>query len=127
VAGDQELADCEYYDLAGGAWGECPPMSQPRAGAGAAVIGSTHIYVFGGGRSQNVLEGESYDAAHDTWQPVPIPMLADGEPWYDLGVTNVETRIYLIGGRQGGAILGDTYVYLPFIHRTFLPTIGDEN
>jgi hypothetical protein len=102
-------------------------MGQPRAGAGAAVIGSTNIYVFGGGDTQGIQEGESFDAALETWQPLPIPVLGEGAPWYDLGVTNVETRIYLLGGRRGDSILGETYVYLPFIHRTFLPTIGDEN
>ena len=124
--GETELAICESFDPAANTWSDCPEMLAARAGAGATVLGNKLLYVLGGGLEDDVVYGEVYDPRDDSWQQVEMPMLDQDLAWYDLGVTSVETRIYAIGGRSEGEILSEIYIFMPFIHRTFLPTVGDE-
>jgi N-acetylneuraminic acid mutarotase len=121
-----DLSTCEYYDPAVSIWSECPQMIMPRAAAGAAVLGNELLYVIGGGRYDFVPFGEVLDPILNEWQEVEMPMLANEDSWHDLGVTNVETRIYVQGGRQGNQILPSNYYYAPLIFRTYLPTVGDD-
>jgi hypothetical protein len=120
------LAACEYYDPAGQAWLNCPDMLLPRAEAGAAVLGNRLLYVLGGATGGELPGGEVLDAYGNSWQPVEMPVLDGASSWHGLGVTNVESRIYAQGGRQDSIILADNYVFAPFIHRTYLPTVGDD-
>ena len=121
-----ELNDCSMYSIAEEKWFSCAPMEAARAGAGAAVLGNKLIYVLGGGKDAAVVDGEVYDINKDRWQPVEMPMLNEDFSWYDLGVTNVETRIYVFGGRQDGELVDFNYIYAPLIHQTFLPAVGDR-
>jgi hypothetical protein len=103
-------------------------MNRPRAGAGAAVLaaeGDNLLYVIGGGTEQQTLDSEVYSVNRAAWQPVEMPML-ESESWHDLAVANVETRIFVFGGRRGEQILDSGYVFSPFIHQTFLPAVGAE-
>jgi DNA-binding CsgD family transcriptional regulator len=123
-----ELAFCEYYDPDAGSWADCPAMNHPRAGAGAAVLvaeGNNLLYVIGGGIETDTLDSEVYDLEMDAWEPVEMPML-EGESWHNLAVANIETRIFVFGGRQGESILDKSYVFSPFVHQTFLPAVGTE-
>jgi N-acetylneuraminic acid mutarotase len=124
--GEQEVAVCEYFDPAASSWAECPPMSLPRAGAGATVLGSNQLYVIGGGLQGEIPYAEVYDANAKQWKPIEMPMLENAPAWSHLGVTSVETRVYALGGRQGETIQSDNFVYEPFKHRTFLPTVGGD-
>lgn len=124
--GEQEVAVCEYFDPAASSWAECPPMSLPRAGAGATVLGSNQLYVIGGGLQGEVPYAEVYDANAEQWKQIEMPMLENAPAWSHLGVTSVETRVYALGGRQGETIQLGNYVYEPFKHRTFLPTVGGD-
>ena len=121
-----ELKECTTYSIAEDSWASCAPMEAPRAGAGAAVLGNKLIYVLGGGSDAAVVNGEVYDVNQDRWQPVDMPMLDENFSWYDLGVSNVETRIYVFGGRQNGELVDVNYIYSPLIHQTFLPAVGDR-
>ncbi|MCI0396634.1 MAG: LuxR C-terminal-related transcriptional regulator [Chloroflexi bacterium] len=125
--GQQELAVCEYFDPAAEIWSACPAMLLPRAGAGAAVLINRQLYVIGGGLENPAPYGEMYDLQEETWQQVEMPPnLAGVSAWYYLGVASVETRIYILGGRQDGTISSANYIYAPFIYQTFIPSIGVE-
>lgn len=123
-----ELDVCEYFDPESETWSECPDMIHPRSGAGAAVLvaeGNNQLYVLGGGVESQTIDSEFYDSTMGVWRPVEMPMLAS-ESWYNLAVSNIETRIFAFGGRQGDDIIEQGYVFSPFIHQTFLPAVGAE-
>ena len=124
--GRQELAVCEYFVVPEQVWSACADMASARAGAGANAQGNDSLYVFGGGKEGPAPGGELYDASSDSWSLVEAPMIAEGGSWYDLGVAAVETHIYALGGRQGGAIVADNYTYIPLIPRTYLPSVGGD-
>ncbi len=124
---DGDVAYCEYYVSSSNEWGDCNPMSLPRAGAGAAVIGNNRLYVIGGGLQGEVPYAEVYSVDTDSWKQFEMPMLEEGSTWHHLGVANVETRIFAVGGWHSGAVQADNYVYEPFKHRTFLPTVGGDS
>jgi hypothetical protein len=52
---------------------------------------------------------------------INTPMMSESTPWTNLGVANVETRIYALGGYRGGTLSADTLVYSPFVYQTFIP------
>ena len=56
-----------------------------------------------------------YDPASETWQVINTPTLAEASGWADLGVGQVETRIYALGGRQNDAFLAETLVFAPLV------------
>jgi DNA-binding CsgD family transcriptional regulator len=122
-----ELGSCQFYVPIQEEWSDCPPMQAPRSRAGGAVLGNDRLYVFGGGVENDVLYGEVFEAKSAAWQEFEMPMLKQDSSWHSLGATNVETRIYVLGGQQGEDILLENYIYAPFIHQTFLPSVGDEN
>ena len=117
-----ELAVCQYYDPVAETWSDCPDMLSQRAGAGAATL-LNKLYILGGSLDDNgeVSYSEAYDPVARTWQVVNTPTLTEAAPWTNLGVTNVETRIYALGGQRGNTFLADTLVYSPFVYQTFIP------
>jgi DNA-binding CsgD family transcriptional regulator/N-acetylneuraminic acid mutarotase len=117
-----ELAVCQFYDPVAATWSDCPDMLAPRAGAGAATL-LNKLYILGGGLDEigHVAYSEVYDPVAQTWQVVNTPPLNESSPWTNLGVTNVETRIYALGGQRGSTFLADTLVYSPFVYQTFIP------
>ncbi|MGD2048378.1 MAG: kelch repeat-containing protein [Chloroflexota bacterium] len=124
--GERELPTCEYFDVETQNWHDCPPMILPRAGAGATVLSNNLLYVIGGGIEGEVSHAEVFNVNAGIWREFEMPMLEDGSSWHNIGVTSVETRIYALGGRQNETILSDNYLYEPFTHRTFLPTVGGD-
>ncbi len=125
--GEDDLAVCETYDPAAESWSECPDMSLPRGGAGATVLSNRLLYVLGGGIHGQVLTGEVYDADSELWKPIELPLSEGTTAWHHLGVVNVETRVFALGGRQGEKIVDWNYVYEPFAYRTYLPTVGGDS
>lgn len=124
--GQRELDACEYFDLAASQWFPCANLQMARSGAGASAQVNGLLYVVGGGREGGVSQSEVLNVRDDSWELVPMPMLEEHESWPGLGVASVETRIYALGGRQDETLLADNYTFAPFVHRTFLPTIGGE-
>lgn len=120
-----ELAVCENYDPETAAWNSCPDMNRPRAGAGAAVLVNNLLYVIGGGIEEQTLDSEVFNIELASWQLVDMPML-ESESWHHLAVANIETQIFVFGGKQGETILDEGYVFSPFVHQTFLPAVGAE-
>ncbi len=114
------LAVCAAYDPTDEAWLDCPPPAQPRAAAGSAIF-LNKLYVLGGMMAEDGAYGEVYDPAEQTWSEFSIPMLADRADWPHLGVSNVETHIYAVGGEQNGQISDALYVYRPLVHTFFIP------
>jgi DNA-binding CsgD family transcriptional regulator len=118
-----ELAVCEFFNQETADWSTCPDLNHPRAGAGAAVLANNFLYVIGGGIEAQTLDSEVYDLEMDSWLPVETPTL-DSQSWHHLAVANIETRIFVFGGRQGEQILDKGYVFSPFVYETFLPAVG---
>ncbi len=123
--GEKELDSCEVLDLnaANLQWESCAPMESPRAGAGAAVL-VNKLYVFGGGMAeQNKIEtSEAYDPNTDRWGLVSTPMLSDTSSWTNLGVANIETRVFALGGlNEAGVPTAHNFVYAPLVYQTFIP------
>jgi hypothetical protein len=96
-------------------------MLSPRVGAGAAVL-LNKLYIFGGQQAGEEGFSEFLDTEEGSWSPIDSPMLADIPQWAHMGVVNVETRIYVAGGRQGDELLDQTYVYTPMFYQFFIPT-----
>ena len=122
--GAQELAVCNYFDPNREEWFTCPDMLLPRGKAGSAAV-LNKLYVIGGGMNgrQEITFSELYDPATETWQVVNSPPLAENHTWTGVGVANVENRIFVFGGHRGEALSTDTYIYAPFVFRTFLPGV----
>lgn len=125
--GESELKVCQSFDPLAETWSDCPDMLAARAGAGAAVL-LNKLYVIGGGLSDDntVTFSELYDPNSQTWQIVNTPMLDDNTNWVHMGITNVERRMYILGGRRDGQLSAENFVYALF--ETFLPTTaGGDN
>ena len=118
--GRQPLATCERFDPEEEEWSSCPDLLEARAGAAAAVV-LNKLYVIGGGLHGDVSFSEVYDLEDGSWTEVATPMLAEAPVWPHLGVTNVETRVYALGGLRDGSPSGDVYVYAPLVYQFFIP------
>ncbi|MFW6182812.1 MAG: Kelch repeat-containing protein [Chloroflexota bacterium] len=125
--GQQTLSSCEKFDPAAREWLSCPDLLQPRAGAGSAVF-LDKLYVLGGEAGDAVTGSEVYDATTEQWSEFSTPALKDAAAWAYLGVANVETRIYALGGNQDGELSEEMYVYRPFFYQFFIPaaSAGEE-
>lgn len=113
--------DCQRFDLQSETWDTCAPLSRPRSRAGAAVV-LNKMYILGGETDAHF--GELFDPNLNSWEIINVPMLAADGPttWISPGVTNIEAKIYLIGGRLAdGQINGSAYVYAPLVYRAFFP------
>lgn len=118
--GQREYALCESYDLQQDSWGSCPQMSTPRGGIGVAVVAG-QIYVIGGGWESFVTFSERYHLASAVWHNVETPLLLIGGEWRHMGVTNVGTRVYALGGWQSGRYLSVNQAYETLPNRMYLP------
>ena len=118
--GETLLSSCERYDPQEAAWSACSPLQQARAAAGSAVI-LNKMYVLGGELSTDNGQGEIYDPTAETWTTFEIPLLSEVEDWPYLGVANVETHIYALGGEREGRLSDELYVYRPLVYQFFIP------
>ncbi len=119
--GVTDLATCQLFDPAAETWAECPDMLMPRAGAGGTVL-LNKLYVIGGGTQPDaaVPFSEVYNPNNQTWQVVNTPTLNSGSNWPHVGVNHIETRIYVLGGRQGDEFSAENLVFVP-VYQTFIP------
>jgi len=124
--GEQDLALCEYYDPGENAWFDCPAMETARSFAGAAPLANRYLYLIGGASDGQVSFGEVLDIQTNQWERVEMPMLDGVTTWPGLGVTSVESRLFVLGGLMDGQITTKSYVYAPLLNRTYLPSIGSE-
>jgi len=114
--GQQALSTAIVYHVnaegtVAGPWEAIPNLPEPRKAAGAVAIARS-IYLVGGGKG---LPPVRYDLTTRTWGPVDA--LA-GSPWYDMGVTNVGNKLYVIGGRSDVPLQSSweyTALYLYFL------------
>jgi DNA-binding CsgD family transcriptional regulator/N-acetylneuraminic acid mutarotase len=125
VAGGRDEAGaaldvCEVYDPQGADWSPCPPLLQPRAAAGAAVL-LNRLYLMGDNGNDGAGGGEVYDPTADTWSAIGTPMLEESEGWSYLGVANVETRVYALGGLRGEHLSDEMFVFRPLVYQFFIP------
>lgn len=119
------LATCELLDIASETWSECPDMLLPRRSAQGAVI-LDRFYVIGGDADNEMLFSEYYDVNNQSWQVVNMPMLDGATNWTELGVANVETRIYVVGGRIDAEIVDANYIYSPLVYQYFIPSATSD-
>lgn len=124
--GAADSAACERFDPLTESWSPCPPMQEPRAGAGSAVL-LNNLYIFGGQVGEGSRFSETFDPNTGMWTRVETPMFEGASEWADMGVGNVETRIYVFGGRDGDTLLADTYVLTPFTYQFFIPAAPSGN
>jgi DNA-binding CsgD family transcriptional regulator/N-acetylneuraminic acid mutarotase len=120
--GEKALASCHVFEATSNQWSACPEMLAARSGAGSAVL-FNKLYVIGGGEEagRNGRFSEFYDPTVNAWQVVNTPMLEEEPDWQRMGVANVETRIFVLGGRRAGELSDDNFVYTPVIYQTFIP------
>jgi DNA-binding CsgD family transcriptional regulator/N-acetylneuraminic acid mutarotase len=124
--GQADQASCFVYDPAVDAWDDCPSMLRPRAGAGATVL-LNKLYVIGGtgGAAEPATwHGEVFDPNSRAWTVLNAP--PDVTAWTELSVTNVETRIYALGGRHEGMLSDASLVYSPLPFQTFIPAAPSD-
>lgn len=116
------LDSCFVYAIDEDSWSDCPTMLAPRKDAGAAII-LNKLYVLGGDEpvGSDLPFGEFYDPSTQTWHVVNTPMQETAVAWSNLGVTNVETKIYAWGGNMGGILSDGNYIYSPLVYQTFIP------
>ncbi len=131
VGGENEQgksSKCHLFDPVEEEWSTCADMLQPRTAAGAAVL-LNKLYVIGGSvnRGDEPSFSEVYDPQSETWQIVNTPTLEDRDSWSHAGVGHVETRIYVLGGRDGENFLDETLVYAPLVYQTFIPSASTGN
>lgn len=126
--GVAEQKHCQRFDPITEIWSICPDLLTPRSGAGSAVL-VNRLYIIGGGlEAQNdVSNSEVYNPTNETWALVNTPQLATASSWLNMGVANVETRVYVIGGTLAGERTANTYVYSPFVYNTFIPSVSDQD
>jgi len=117
--GERALASCERFDPATNSWSACPEMRVPRQGGAAAVV-LNKLYVLGGAGSGESPFGEVYDP-DGVWSEMESPVEVDLDGWTQLGVINVETRIYALGGQRQGKRSDDMFIYAPLVYRYFIP------
>ncbi len=130
VGGENEsgdLADCYQFDTVEETWSNCPDMLAPRRGAGSAVL-LNKLYVIGGiDKANDISFSEMFDPGTGTWQVINTPMLAEATNWPHLGVGQIETRIYALGGRKDDLYLDNTYVFAPLIYQTYIPAASSAD
>jgi hypothetical protein len=118
--GQEALASCERFDPVARSWSTCPEMQVPRESAGSAVV-LNKLYVVGGAAAGEAIFGEIYDPDRG-WQEMETPaVLAESPGWSRPGVTNVETRIYALGGRRLGMRSDEMFIYAPLVYQFFIP------
>lgn len=118
--GQREYAVCEVFDPLQAAWGDCPSLSTPRGGIGATAVAG-QVYVIGGGWESFVTFSERYNPSSNTWRNVETPLLLTAGEWRNLGVAAIGTRVYALGGWQGGRYLGVNLAYETLPNRLYLP------
>jgi hypothetical protein len=77
--------------------------------------------VLGGTTESGAGFGEVYDPAEGSWSTFSIPMLEDTPDWPYLGVSNVETHIYALGGEREGQLSDQLFIYRPLVYQFFIP------
>jgi hypothetical protein len=101
-------ATTRAYVLSRGHWRRLPDLPEPRAAAGAAIVGKT-LYVIGGvakgGLAQRAL---AFDRTRRRWTRIPGP-----KPREHLGVSAVGGRVYALAGREAGTNFDAFQSYLP--------------
>lgn len=119
--GETNLATCEFFNPVDRTWSDCPEMLTGRANAGAVSI-ANKLYVVGGddGRQDTVFS-EFYDPKLDAWTPIEGLVLDEQRTWQDMGISHVETGIFLLGGLVAGELSTDSYLYAPPVYRSYLP------
>jgi DNA-binding CsgD family transcriptional regulator len=125
--GEEALASCHAFDVTTNRWETCPEMLAARDRAGAAVL-FNKLYVIGGTQEGggNGRFSEFYDPTVAAWQVVNTPMLEEEPAWQGMGVANVETRIFVLGGRRAGELSGGNFVYTPVVYQTFIPAASSN-
>ena len=128
--GERPLSECAYFDPSiadsanetEGSWHSCAPTLLPRAGAGASGL-LNKLYIFGGGAFSEtpITYSESYNPDADQWAVVNTPPLGDRPSWAHLGVTNVEIKIYALGGLWGEEVVDSMFIYQPLTYQTYIP------
>ena len=135
--GERPLSECAFFDPAtpgdeptvtGGSWHSCADTLLPRAGASAAGV-FNKLYLFGGGAfsQESITYSESYNPDADQWSVINTPPLDEQPGWSHLGITNIETNIYAVGGMRGTQASAETFVYRPLAYQTFIPIAPVES
>lgn len=117
---------CFTYTPPADSWEECPAMLQARAEAGATVL-LNKLYVIGGAQPgpSATDNGEIYEPNSRTWTILNSPPGVTA--WSEPGVVHVETRIYAVGGRQGGTLSDAVLVYSPLAYQSFIPAAPSDS
>jgi DNA-binding CsgD family transcriptional regulator/N-acetylneuraminic acid mutarotase len=123
--GQREHVVCETYHPQDERWETCASMSTPRGGVGAATVAG-QVYVIGGGWESFVTFSERYHSRQGSWHNVETPLLLAAGEWRHMGVAAVGTRVYALGGWQGGRYLNVNQAYETLPNRLYLPAAAGQ-
>lgn len=101
-------------------------MGNKRVDAGGVVI-LNKIYVIGGETGASF--GELYNPESDIWETIDQPMLdgLDTPIWSGAGVTNVDAKVYVMGGKFNGTLSDEAYFYFPLVYQAFIPSASSSD
>lgn len=121
--GEKALSVNELYipsqDYEGGTpWLLRAPMPNARYGMGMVSVADI-LHVIGGQGADNATSLVEYFPQRDEWQDVYSPV---AEPWSDLGLAVLETKLYVLGGRQGG-VTSDRVLSYKAIYTVLIPIL----
>ena len=124
----EATADCFKFNLEDQEWSRCTPMSNKRIDAGGVVI-QNKIYIIGGETGAGF--GERFDPSSGTgtWEKIDQPMLdgLDTPNWTGAGITNIEAKVYVMGGAFNGTLTDEAFTYRPLVFQSFIPAASSSS
>jgi N-acetylneuraminic acid mutarotase len=116
--GKEEFDQLYLFDPATNRWKAKASMQAKRGGLG--LVGAANsLYAIGGGWNQTLASSEKYDISNDSWSDFASPLT---EPWRDMGLAVVDTKIYGVGGwNETEQKFMDTAVSYQFLFQLFIP------
>ncbi len=116
--GSTEFSETHVFSPTTGIWQEKAPLHEKRGGLGL-VTAANNLYAIGGGWERPLPSSEKYNPKTDEWTMFEAPFT---EQWSNLALTAIDTKIYAVGGWNGGeGKYRDNLVSYQFLFQIFVP------
>lgn len=116
--GTNEYNDVNFFDFEQNTWLAGPSLLAPRGGVGLVKV-RNDVYALGGGwmESNFIDNAERLSPPYNAWTPIEAPYIGR---WRNLALTNMENKIYILGGQDDDGPLQMVFAYEP-IFKIFIP------